>query len=110
MWVFERTGELVGYQDAVLERTFERGTIRTSGISLANRPVIRKRFRQVRYLAPLDREYADPLGSVLRLPRFDGPGMLFDHGHKAEPAPRQELMELVPTADALARAAAIEVF
>jgi hypothetical protein len=109
LWVFERTGELVGDQDAVLERTFERGTIRASGISLANRPVIRKRFRQVRYLAPGDREYADPLGSVLRLPRFDAPGMLFDHGHKAEPAPRQELMELVPTANAPAEPAASEV-
>jgi len=45
---------------------------------LTNKHVVRKRFRQVRLLKPSDREYADPLGSVLRLPRFDGPRMLFD--------------------------------
>jgi hypothetical protein len=109
LWVFERTGQLIQDQDAVLERTYERGSIRASGISLANRPVIRRRFRQIRYLAPGDREYADPLGSVLRLPRFDAPGMFFDHGQKAEPAPRQELMELIPAADAPAKPAASEV-
>jgi hypothetical protein len=108
LWTYERTGELVGDPDVVVERSYERGIIRGTGVSLANIPVVRKRFKQVRYLARGDREYADPLGSALRLPRFDAPGMLFDHGHKAEPAARHELIELIPAADAPARPAASE--
>jgi hypothetical protein len=103
LWVFKDTEALVGDQDAVVERSYERG------ISPAGHPVVRKRFRQLRYLAAGHREYADPLSSVLRLPRFDAPGMLFDYGHKSEPAPREELMELIPVPDAPSKPAASEV-
>jgi hypothetical protein len=96
LWVFERTGALVGDQDCVVELSNGRGTIPATQHSLTSHHVVRKRFRRVRYLAPVAREYADPLGSVLRLPRFDGPGMLFDFGHKTEAARRKELMELIP--------------
>ena len=105
LWVFEHTGALVGDQDCVVELSNGRGTIPATEHSLTNKPVVRKRFRQVRYLAAGHREYADALGSVLRLPRFDAPGMLFDYGHKAEPARRKELMELIPVPDAPAKPA-----
>ena len=70
--------------------------------------MVRKRFRQIRYLAPGDREYTEPLGSVLRLPRFDAPGLLFDRGRVVETAPRRELLELIPAPDAPAQPANIE--
>ena len=63
------TKELVGDQDAVVALSDERGIIPATEHSLTNDPVVRKRFRQIRYLKPSDREYADPLASVLRLPR-----------------------------------------
>jgi hypothetical protein len=69
-------------------------------VSLNATPVVRRRFRQTTYLAQADREYAEPLALVLRLPRFDGPGMMFDRGHKWEPAPRRELVELTTADDA----------
>ena len=100
LWTFQTTGQLVGDQDSVVELSNGRGTIPATEHSLTNKPVIRKQFRQIRYLKPIDRAYADPLGSVLRLPRFDAPGMLFDLGHKVEPARRKELMELIPVPDA----------
>ena len=107
LWVFERTGELVGDQDAVVEHSSERGFIpANNAISLSNNPVVRKRFGQIRYLKASDREYADPLASVLRLPRFDGPGLLFDFGHKTKPAQRRELVELIPV-DAPAKPARV---
>jgi hypothetical protein len=105
LWTYEFTGSLVGDQDAVVERSYESGFIPATEHSLTNKPVVRKRFRQIRYLEAGHREYADPLASVLRLPRFDAPGLLFDWGHKAEPAPRQELMELIPVPDAPAKPA-----
>ena len=105
LWVFESTGALVGDQDCVVELSNGRGTIPATEHSLTNKPVVRKRFRQVRYLAAGHREYADPLGSVLRLPRFDAPGTIFDQGRKAEPARRKELMELIPVPDAPAKPA-----
>jgi hypothetical protein len=106
LWVFEDTGALVGDQDCVVERSNGRGFIpANNAISLSNNPVVRKRFKQIRYLKPSDREYADPLASVLRLPRYDGPGMLFDFGHKKEPAQRRELVELIPVPDAPAKPA-----
>ena len=90
----------------MVELSNGRGTIpANNAISLTSNPVIRKRFRQVRYLKPSGREFADPLASVLRLPRYDGPGMLFDFGNKTEPAQRRELMELIPVPDASAKPA-----
>jgi hypothetical protein len=105
LWVFERTEQLVNDQDAVVEGSDERGFIPASAHGLSNHPVVRRPFRQVRYLKPSDREYADPLRSVLRLPRFDAPGMLFDFGHKTEPTQRRELVELIPVPDAPAKPA-----
>ena len=105
LWVHERTMALVHDQDCVVELSNGRGTIPATEHSLTNKHVIRRRFRQVRYLAAGHREYADPLGSVLRLPRFDGPGLLFDFGNKTKPARRKELMELIPIPDAPAKPA-----
>jgi hypothetical protein len=105
LWIHEGTKELVNDQDAVIELSNGRGTIPATEHSLTNKPVVRKRFKQVRYLKASDREYADPLASVLRLPRFDAPGMLFDWGHRAEPAQRRELVELIPVDDAPAKPA-----
>jgi hypothetical protein len=96
LWVHEGTVALIRDQDCVVELSNGRGTIPATEHSLTTKHVVRKKFRQLRYLAAGDREYADPLGSILRLPNFDGPGTLFDWGHKAEPARRKELMELIP--------------
>lgn len=98
LWVFERTGELVGDQDAVRAHSYERGIIPAIGVSLNSTPVVRQRFRQITYREAGEREWVEPLASVLRLPRFDAPGMLFDHGHAVEPTPRRELVELIPDA------------
>jgi hypothetical protein len=104
LWVFEDTGALVGDQDCVVERSNGHGFIpANNAISLSSNPVIRRRFKKVRYLKPSDREYADPFASVLRLPRCDGPGLLFDFGQKMEPAQRRELVELVPLFDTPAK-------
>jgi hypothetical protein len=105
LWTFERTGELVSNPDDVVERAYERGFIPGIGVSRNPTPVIRKRFRQIRYLACAEREWVEPLATVLRLPRFDGPGVLFDRGHPMDPAPRQELIELIPAPDAPAKLA-----
>jgi hypothetical protein len=103
LWTFESSGELVGDPDLVRALSYERGVIPAIGASLRNTPVIRKRFKQVRYLERGDREYAEPLADVLRLPRFDGPGILFDHGHALEATPRRELVELIPDSSAAAK-------
>jgi hypothetical protein len=83
-----------------VEQSYERGLIRSP---MRNVPVVRRRFRQITYLEQGDREWAESLGSVLRLPRFDGPGLLFDRGHAVEPTPRRELVELVPAHGAPAK-------
>ena len=103
LWVFERTGELVGDPDVVVERSYERGFIPGTAVSRNPTQVIRKRFKQIRSLARADREWVAPLASVLRLPSFNGPGMMFDHGHAMELAARRELIELTPAADAPAK-------
>ncbi|MBR0907022.1 hypothetical protein [Bradyrhizobium liaoningense] len=103
LWVFESSGDLVGDQDAVRELSYERGVIPGAQ---RNIPVLRKRFRQIRYLEPGDREHAEPLSSVLRLPRFDAPGLLFDRGRVVETSPRRELLELMP--ESIAKTAANE--
>jgi hypothetical protein len=108
LWVFERTDELVGDPDLVREISYERGVIPPIGAGPRATPVVRKRFRQIRYLAPGDREYTESLASVLRLPRFNGPGMMFDRGRVVETAPRRELLELIPAPDASAQPANIE--
>ena len=108
LWTYESNGGLISDQDAVVERSRDRGYIPSRRTPTH---VVRKRFKQVRYLAPGDRKYFEPLISVMRLPRFDGPGMMFDRGQAVEEprAPRQELMELIPAADAPAKPAASEV-
>ncbi|UPT88634.1 hypothetical protein HAP41_0000006010 [Bradyrhizobium barranii subsp. apii] len=105
LWTFEVGGELVGDPDLVVERSYERGIIPAIGASLRHTPVVRKRFKQITYREQGDREYAVPLASVLKLPRFDAPGMLFDHGRAVEPAQRRELVELIPAPDAPAKPA-----
>lgn len=102
LWVFESSGELVGDPDDVRQLSYERGVIPGAQ---RNIPVIRKRFRQTRYLEPGEREHADPLGSILRLPRFDSPELLFDRGRAIEPSSRRELVELIPAPDAPAKPA-----
>ena len=109
LWTYESTGGLISDQDAVVERSRERGYIPSTKVKRTPTHVVRKRFKQVRYLAPGDREYFEPLISVLRLPRYDGPGMLFDFGHKTEPAQRRELVELIPVPDVPTKPAASEV-
>jgi hypothetical protein len=108
LWTFEQSGEIVGDPDSVVERSYEFGFIPGTEVSRRNIPVIRRRFRQIRYLAQGDREWAAPLASLLRLPRFDAPGMLFDRGQAVEPAPRRELIELIPAPDAPAKPATNE--
>ena len=109
LWVFELTGELVGDPDLVRELSHERGIIPpASGVGSRPVPVVRKRFRQVRYLEAGDRVHFEPLGSLLRLPRFDAPGMLFDRGKTTDVAPRRELLELIPAPDAAAKPATSE--
>jgi hypothetical protein len=105
LWCFERTGQLAGDQDAVIALANGRGIIPATEHSLTNKPVVRKKYRQVRYLAAGHREYVDPLASILRLPRFDQPGTLYDRGNRLEPARRKELMELIPVPDAPAKPA-----
>ncbi|MCK1753807.1 hypothetical protein IVA78_00850 [Bradyrhizobium sp. 137] len=101
LWVFERTGELVGDPDLIHEISEQRGIIPPAGgVSSRATPVVRKRFRQVRYLEGGERLYVEPLATVLRLPRFDGPGLLFDRGRIVEAAERRELIELVDDAPA----------
>jgi hypothetical protein len=107
LWTFERTGELVSNPDDVVDRDYARGYIPGTGVSRNPTPVIRKRFRQIRYLAAGDREHFEPLGSAMRLPRFDGPGMTFDRGRAVESAPRRELIELTPATDAPAKPSAV---
>jgi hypothetical protein len=103
LWTFEQSGEIVGDPDGVVERSYERGFI--PGGSGRNIPVIRQRFKQIRYLESGDRERVESFVSALRLPRFDGPGMLFDRGRAVESAPRRELVELIPAPDAPAQPA-----
>jgi len=111
LWTYESNGGLISDQDAVVERSRDRGFIPSTKVKRTPTHVVRKRFKQVRYLAPGDREHFEPLISVMRLPRFDGPGMMFDRGLAVEetiPA-RQELVELIPAPDAPAKPAASEV-
>ncbi|WP_456637146.1 hypothetical protein [Bradyrhizobium sp. USDA 10063] len=111
LWTFEATGELVSDQDAVVERDYFHGRIPAiPGNHVSNHPthVVRKRFRQLTYLEADEREYFNPLTDALRLPRFDGPGMLFDRGRAVEPAQRRELIELLPVDGAPAQPAAAE--
>ena len=100
LWTFEQSGEIVGDPDGVVEQSYERGFIPGGG---RNIPVVRQRFKQIRYLAPDDREWTEPLASVLRLPNFSGTGMLFDRGRVMEPAARRELVELTLAPDAPAK-------
>ena len=111
LWTYESNGGLISDQDAVVERSRDRGFIPSTKVKRTPTHVVRKRFKQVRYLAPGDREYFEPLISVMRLPRFDGPGMMFDFGQVVEEsrAPRRELVELTPVSDAPAKPAASEV-
>jgi hypothetical protein len=107
LWTYESNGGLISDQDAVVERSRDRGFIPSTKVKRTPTHVVRKRFKQVRYLAPGDREYFEPLISVMRLPRFDGPGMMFDRGLAVEeiiPA-RQELVELIPAPDVPAKPA-----
>lgn len=108
LWVYESSGELVSDPDAVVERSYERGFIPGTEVSRHPTHVVRKRFRQIRYLEPGDREHVEPLASVLRLPNFGAPGMCFDRGRAVEPAQRRELVELIPAPDAPAKPAIVE--
>ena len=108
LWTFESGGDLVSNPDDVRELSYERGIIPATGYSSRNTPVVRKRFRKIRYLEQGEREWAEPLASVLRLPRFDAPGRLFDFGRAVEPAERRELIELLPADGAPARPASVE--
>ncbi|MCK1679545.1 hypothetical protein IVA87_08735 [Bradyrhizobium sp. 147] len=100
LWVFESSGELVNDQDAVIETADGRGKIPGGMVNRHPTFVVRRRFKQVRYLEPGDRQHLEPLSAALRLPRFDGPTMLFDRGRAVKPAERRELLELVPADDA----------
>ncbi|MCK1618909.1 hypothetical protein IVA96_20170 [Bradyrhizobium sp. 159] len=106
LWTFEQNGEIVGDPDVVVERSYERGYIPSH---MRNIQVVRRRFRQITYLEAGERQYLDPLAMVLRLPRFDGPGLLFDRGRVVEPGKPRELIELVPADDALAEPTKAEI-
>ena len=105
LWTFEQSGEIVGDPDGVVERSYEHGFIASP---MRNIPVVRRRFRQTTYLEAGPREWVEPLGSVLRLPRLDGPGMLFDRGRVIEPSSRRELVELTLAPNAPAKPATSE--
>jgi hypothetical protein len=111
LWTYASNGELISDQDAVVERSRDRGYIPGSEVRRTPTHVVRKRFKQVRYLAPGDREYFEPLISLMRLPNFNRPGMMFDRGRVVEEprAARRELVELTPVSDAPAKPAASEV-
>ena len=109
LWTFEQSGEIVGDPDGVVERSYERGFIPPAGgVSSRTVPVVRKRFRQVRYLEAGPREWVEPLGSVLRLPNFNAPGLLFDRNRVIEPSSRRELVELTLAPNAPAKPATSE--
>jgi len=111
LWTYESNGQLISDQDAVVERSRDRGYIPGTEVRRTPTHVVRKHFKQVRYLAPGDREYFEPLISLMRLPNFNRPGMMFDHGRVVEEprAARRELVELTLVSDAPAKPAASEV-
>ncbi|WP_035714981.1 hypothetical protein, partial [Bradyrhizobium genomosp. I (2014)] len=67
LWVYERTNELVSDPDSVVERSYERGYIPGTEVGRNPIPVVRRRFRQIRYIEGGERSYVEPLATVLRL-------------------------------------------
>jgi hypothetical protein len=74
LWVDARSGEVVGNQRDVVQRTSSIGVI-----GLWNRRCAKRRFRAIDYLeevVPVQR--APSLFTALRVPNLDGPGFAFD--------------------------------
>jgi hypothetical protein len=97
LWTFaKRPDEIVSDPSVIVEREPGVGFIPPTTRGLHPTHVQRRKFRQIRYLEAGAREYLISLGEALKLPRFDGPGMLFDRGRAVEPAERRELLQIVP--------------
>jgi hypothetical protein len=80
LWVYERTGHLIGNQDAVTETADGKGFLvpGTGAAAMLGASCVRRRYRSVSYRPaepPID---PVPFHASLRLPDCDGPATGFD--------------------------------
>jgi hypothetical protein len=111
LWVAESTGIVIGDQDAVVSEDGVRGQVHVSGGTMRWR-CIRRSFRETEYHPRTLSDWPGSFHQLLRLPRLDGPGVLFDGAYvtteaaaaldiaaavkPAQRQPRPTQIELVP--------------
>jgi hypothetical protein len=77
LWVIAGTGDIVGNQGAVVSTDGVTGQLNDPYSSFRPR-CMRRRFRETEYHPRTLTDWPGDLFSLVRLPRLDGPGFLFD--------------------------------
>ncbi|MET4233376.1 hypothetical protein ABIA85_006669 [Bradyrhizobium sp. LA6.10] len=77
LWVAETTGAIIGDQDAVASDDGVRGQVHIFGGSMRWK-CIKRRFHEIEFHPSGVADWPGNLFSLIRLPRLDGPGFLFD--------------------------------
>jgi hypothetical protein len=77
LWVAENSGEIVGDQRAVVSEDGIRGQVNILGGTVRRR-CVKRRFTETEYHPSTAPDWPGDLFQLIRLPRLDGPGSLFD--------------------------------
>lgn len=77
LWVAETTGAIIGDQDAVASEDGVHGQVHVHGGSMRWK-CLKRRFRETEFQPSSAVDWPGDLFSLIRLPRLDGPGFVFD--------------------------------
>lgn len=77
LWVSLNSGEVIGDQDAVASEDGVHGQVHVFGGTMRWK-CLKRRFREVEFHPSTAPDWPGDLHSLIRLPRLDGPGFLFD--------------------------------
>lgn len=77
LWVAATTGALIGDQDAVASEDGIHGQVHVFGGSMRWK-CVKRRFRETEFHPSSAADWPGDFYSLIRLPRLDGPGFLFD--------------------------------
>ncbi|MDH2341507.1 hypothetical protein [Bradyrhizobium sp. SSUT77] len=77
LWVAETTGAIIGDQNAVASGDGLHGQVHVFGGSMRWK-CLKRRFREVEFHPSAAADWPGDLSSLIRLPRLDGPGFVFD--------------------------------
>lgn len=77
LWVAETTGDIIGNQDQVMSDDGVHGSVHVFGGTMRWK-CIKRRFRETEFQPAVSFDWPGSFHQLLRLPRLDAPGCLFD--------------------------------